>query len=103
MQQKLKSLGVDGWLRATGLIRTKQELMAQYVTLEEFFLRRSIEKAIRMDEHDNESITSSCLEDSFFIFKKWYRQPKKKSILLILFAVSRGQCLLWTWTPCAPF
>ena len=47
-QQRLRQLGPDGWLRATGLRRQMHELMAvQYIGLEEGFLRRSIDKVGR--------------------------------------------------------
>jgi len=72
-QRRLVKVGVDGWLKATGLRRQLRELMAQqYVTLEDGFLRRSIERAHQVDTRDPGALTSSSLDDAFFILKKWF-------------------------------
>ncbi len=46
-----------------------------YIPLESFFLVQSVKKAIKIDSYDtkSEELTSSCLEDCFFLFKKVLR------------------------------
>ena len=58
---------------STEVSRKMRELLSTpYVNFESLFLAQSIAKALRMDEYDskNEELISSCVEDSFFIFKK---------------------------------
>ncbi|KAI9145979.1 COG4 transport protein-domain-containing protein [Paraphysoderma sedebokerense] len=67
-----KSLGRDG-LAITGVFdQLMQQLMSSYIALEEDFLKRSIEKAMAIDEHDPDNQISSCVDDVFFILKKCY-------------------------------
>lgn len=44
--------------------------MDHYLVIEEFFLRRSVDKAMAIDEYDFGSQTSSCVDDVFYIIKK---------------------------------
>ncbi|KAG0342216.1 Golgi transport complex subunit 4 [Podila humilis] len=59
-----------GLLRASGLSKKVEEVMDHYLVIEEFFLRRSVDKAIIIDEYDHGSQTSSCVDDVFYIIKK---------------------------------
>ncbi|KAF9558375.1 Golgi transport complex subunit 4 [Mortierella alpina] len=60
----------SGLLRASGLSRKVEEIIDHYLALEEFFLRRSVDKAMKIDEYDFGSQTSSCVDDVFYILKK---------------------------------
>ncbi|KAF9428853.1 Golgi transport complex subunit 4 [Podila epigama] len=59
-----------GLLRASGLSKKVEEVMDHYLVIEEFFLRRSVDKAMAIDEYDVGSQTSSCVDDVFYIIKK---------------------------------
>ncbi|KAG0095611.1 Golgi transport complex subunit 4 [Podila epicladia] len=59
-----------GLLRASGLSNKVDEVMDHYLVIEEFFLRRSVDKAMAIDEYDFGSQTSSCVDDVFYIIKK---------------------------------
>jgi len=120
-QRRLVKVGVDGWLKATGLRRQLRELMAQqYVTLEDGFLRRSIERAHQVDTREPGALTSSSLDDAFFILKKWYgRAPGRgagavahrnltcaRSVCVARIGVVTASCAASgrpTWRPCAPW
>ncbi|KAJ3162277.1 Golgi transport complex subunit 4, partial [Irineochytrium annulatum] len=54
----------------SNLIRSVRELMSYYVTFEEYFIRRSVEKAMKIDEHEPGNPTSSSVDDVFYIVKK---------------------------------
>ncbi|KAF9170617.1 Golgi transport complex subunit 4 [Mortierella sp. AD010] len=60
----------SGLLRASGLSRKVEEIVDHYLAIEEFFLRRSVEKAMSIDEYDSGNKTSSCVDDVFYILKK---------------------------------
>lgn len=60
----------SGLLRASGLSRKVEEIVDHYLVIEGFFLRRSVEKAMGIDEYDSGSKTSSCVDDVFYILKK---------------------------------
>lgn len=68
---RLKKLGGKGWIRETGLNRNLQEVLADYVFLEELFLSRSVDKALKIEEWEEGNQTSSSVDDVFYIMKKW--------------------------------
>ncbi|KAJ3107915.1 Golgi transport complex subunit 4 [Phlyctochytrium planicorne] len=47
-----------------------RELMANYTTFEEYFIRRSIEKAMKIEEVDSVNNVSTSVDDVFYIIKK---------------------------------
>ncbi|KAJ3071866.1 Golgi transport complex subunit 4 [Podochytrium sp. JEL0797] len=53
----------------SGLSRRVMELMSNFATLQEFFLKKSIEKAIKLDEYETGSQISSCVGDVFYIVR----------------------------------
>ncbi|KAJ3025059.1 UNVERIFIED_CONTAM: Golgi transport complex subunit 4 [Siphonaria sp. JEL0065] len=55
--------------KQSGLSLRVKELMSNFATLQEFFLKKSIEKAIKLDEHEAGSQTSSSVDDVFYIVK----------------------------------
>eukprot|EP01113_Clastostelium_recurvatum_P041791 TRINITY_DN6696_c0_g1_i1.p1 TRINITY_DN6696_c0_g1~~TRINITY_DN6696_c0_g1_i1.p1 ORF type:complete len:751 (-),score=209.79 TRINITY_DN6696_c0_g1_i1:29-2281(-) len=54
----------------TELNRRMQELLGQYVLLEEYFMVESVDKAIKMDETQGDSQTSSMVDYVFFVLQK---------------------------------
>ncbi|KAI8600650.1 COG4 transport protein-domain-containing protein [Dissophora ornata] len=60
----------SGLLRVSGLSRKVEEIIDHYLVIEEFFLRRSVDKAMKIDEYDFGNKTSSCVDDVFYILKK---------------------------------
>ncbi|KAJ3107942.1 Golgi transport complex subunit 4 [Physocladia obscura] len=51
------------------LTRRVKELLSTFAVLQNFFLKKSIEKALKLDEHEPGSQTSSSVEDVFYIVK----------------------------------
>ena len=58
-----------------------QELLGNYIMLERYFLSESVSKAIAMDSPIDGSLTSSVVDDVFFLVKKSIRFFEKNEIL----------------------
>lgn len=57
-----------------GVSRAIQELLCHYVMLERYFLAESVSKAVSLDVAGEESsLTSSIVDDVFFLVKKSLR------------------------------
>ncbi|KAI9003086.1 COG4 transport protein-domain-containing protein [Gaertneriomyces semiglobifer] len=61
--------GGDGLVKTSKLDELIQKLVNDYVLMEEYFIRRSIEKAISLDSHIPPDLTSSSVDDIFYILK----------------------------------
>ncbi|KAF9138445.1 Golgi transport complex subunit 4 [Linnemannia schmuckeri] len=69
--EKRKDMHTEsGLLRVSGLSRKVEEVIDHYLAIEEFFLRRSVDRAMKIDEYDAGNQTSSCVDDVFYILKK---------------------------------
>mmetsp|Transcript_1831 Transcript_1831/g.3805 ORF Transcript_1831/g.3805 Transcript_1831/m.3805 type:complete len:764 (+) Transcript_1831:102-2393(+) len=64
----------DGLLRETKLVRRVQELVSDYVTVENSFLQQSVAKAVRetdcLDPEDPDQFTTTLVDDVFFILQQ---------------------------------
>lgn len=56
-----------------GINRAVQELLGHYIMLERYFLAESVSKAVAMDTAVEGSLTSSIVDDVFFLVKKSIR------------------------------
>ncbi|KAM3719614.1 Conserved oligomeric Golgi complex subunit [Dirofilaria immitis] len=56
-----------------------QELLGQYVLMEQFYMTESVAKAMTMDLKEVDSLTSSMLDDVFFIVRKCVRRSLSSS------------------------
>ncbi|ERM93568.1 hypothetical protein AMTR_s00004p00104770 [Amborella trichopoda] len=65
-----------------------QELSGYYVILEEFFMVENVRKAIRIDEHVPDSLTTSMVDDVFYVLQSCCRRAistsKVNSVLAVL-------------------
>ncbi|GFR20681.1 conserved oligomeric Golgi complex subunit 4 [Trichonephila clavata] len=66
-------------LKECELSRLMHDILGTYVTMEEYFMRESIHKAVSMDVVEENSLTSSMLDDVFFIAKKCLRRAISSS------------------------
>ncbi len=69
-QQKTKQNEMNTFINSTHLECSIQELIGQYSSLENYFMTENILKAIQMDTFLKDSLTSSVVDDVFFIIKK---------------------------------
>eukprot|EP00899_Mesostigma_viride_P022766 jgi/Mesvir1/3674/Mv14963-RA.2 len=66
----LSPRGAVNSLRTGAFNRAVQELVGFYLSMEEFFLLENVLKAIRIDEAPVDALTSSMVDDVFFILQK---------------------------------
>jgi hypothetical protein len=64
---------IESFLNNCQLTCSIQELIGQYTIFEDYFMIENINKAISMDTTPNDSLTSSIVDDVFFILKKCVR------------------------------
>ena len=65
--------GIDQFVVNYELSRQMQELIGSYIMMEEYFMREMVLKAVSMDMSEEGSLTSSMVDDAFFIVKKCVR------------------------------
>lgn len=63
-----KFYGENGLLLSSGLTKRVRELMSSYLVIDEYLLKKSVDKAMKLDDYDSQQ-TSSCVDDVFFILK----------------------------------
>ncbi|KAL3859523.1 hypothetical protein ACJMK2_009739 [Sinanodonta woodiana] len=78
-KRKEKETEVDQLLQSCDLSRLLQEIIGSYITMEEYFMREMVLKAVVMDSTESGSQTSSMVDDSFFIVKKCVRRAMSSS------------------------
>ncbi|CAB1451929.1 unnamed protein product [Pleuronectes platessa] len=61
---------VEKLLKHCLLSTTMQELICFYVPMEEYYMRESVNKAVAMDTYEKGQLTSSMVDDCFYIVKK---------------------------------
>ncbi|XP_068115772.1 conserved oligomeric Golgi complex subunit 4 [Hyperolius riggenbachi] len=61
---------LDKLLHNCLLSRSIQELIGYYITMEEYYMRESVNKAVAMDTYERSQMTSSMVDDVFYIVKK---------------------------------
>lgn len=81
-QQKEKEL--NELLQKSEMNRQMQDLLGIYLLLERYFMEESVIKAIALDNHEPGQLTSSMVDDVFFIVRKCIRYVlpilRKKSL-----------------------
>ncbi|XP_071381309.1 conserved oligomeric Golgi complex subunit 4 isoform X1 [Centroberyx affinis] len=61
---------VEKLLKHCLLSRTMQELIGYYIPMEEYYMRETVNKAVAMDTYEKGQLTSSMVDDCFYIVKK---------------------------------
>ncbi|KAJ3091273.1 Golgi transport complex subunit 4 [Quaeritorhiza haematococci] len=61
---------IEKSMKSTQLYQRVKEMMNDFLVMEEYYIRKSIDKAIRIDEYEKGNLTSSCVDDVFYILKK---------------------------------
>eukprot|EP01134_Creolimax_fragrantissima_P003887 CFRG3887T1 len=56
--------------KETGLDHRIQEIMGQYILIEEYFLLSCVHKAVQLDTHEVGQMTSTMIDDVFFVVQK---------------------------------
>ncbi|XP_053401877.1 conserved oligomeric Golgi complex subunit 4-like [Mercenaria mercenaria] len=74
-----KEKEVDKFIQDCDTSRIMMDLIGNYITMEEYFMREMVLKAVAMDSIDTGTPTSSMVDDSFFIVKKCVRRAMSSS------------------------
>ncbi|XP_061521472.1 conserved oligomeric Golgi complex subunit 4 isoform X2 [Phycodurus eques] len=61
---------VEKLLKHCVLSRNMQELIGYYIPMEEYYMRESVNKAVTIDTFEKSQLTSSMVDDCFYIVKK---------------------------------
>jgi len=61
---------VEAMLAGSGLARAAQESLGEYIALEQHFMAENLRLAISLDSMEADQLTTSMLDDVFFIIKK---------------------------------
>ncbi|CAG5079522.1 Oidioi.mRNA.OKI2018_I69.PAR.g9273.t1.cds [Oikopleura dioica] len=61
---------LENWIGNTSLAHHLQSIMGKYVSMEKYYMKESLQKAIQMDQFAEGSLTSSMIDDTFYILKK---------------------------------
>nr|SVE74075.1 EOG090X02VY [Daphnia barbata] len=78
----------------SGINRAVQELLGHYIMLERYFLSESVSKAVAMDTAVEGSLTSSIVDDVFFLVKKSIRRSLTSCSIDSICAVINNACTL---------
>ncbi|KAF7634353.1 Cog4 domain-containing protein [Meloidogyne graminicola] len=88
---------LDLVLNRSGLNTRMQELLGKYVLMEQYYMVNSVQKAISMDTSEDGALTSSLLDDVFFIVRKSIRRSiSSSSIDCICAMLNNGVTILET-------
>jgi hypothetical protein len=64
---------LEAMLNGSELCHRMQELLGNYLLLEQYFMKESVKKAVAMDAIEEGCHTSSMVDDVFFIVRKSIR------------------------------
>ena len=77
--------------------RAVQELLGYYMTLEEYFMSENVSKAVRIDEFVEDALTTSMVDDVFYILQHCARRaisPGEPGGVGFVFALGSSECIL---------
>ncbi|XP_063215730.1 conserved oligomeric Golgi complex subunit 4 isoform X2 [Bacillus rossius redtenbacheri] len=83
---------LEAMLQGSELCHRMQELLGNYLLLEHYFMEESIKKAVTMDTLEEGSLTSSMVDDIFFIIKKCIRRAGSSASVDGVGAVMNNAC-----------
>ncbi|KAI3409817.1 hypothetical protein GPALN_006192 [Globodera pallida] len=96
-QREEHAMKLDAVLNRSGLSTKMQELLGKYVLIEQFYMTQSVRKAIDMDDVEEGALTSSLLDDVFFVVRKSIRRSiSSSSVDCVCAMLNNGATLLET-------
>ena len=88
---------LDTVLNRSKLGTRMQEILGQYVMMEQFYMQECVSKALDMEDTEEGSLTTSVLDDVFFIVKKSIRRSiTSSSVDCVCAMINNGMTLLET-------
>jgi hypothetical protein len=96
-QRNERNQKLDALLNRSALGTKMQEILGKYVLMEQYYMTESVKKAIDMDDLEEGALTSSMLDDVFFIVRKSIRRSiTSSSVDCVCAMLNNGVTLLET-------
>jgi len=92
--RKAKMEEVEKMLASSGLARCAQESLGEYIALEQFFMAENVKLALSLDGMEQDQLTTSMLDDVFFIVKKCINRATGSQNVDCICAVINNACTL---------
>ena len=89
-----KMTEVDRFLALSDLARVSQESLGDYIALEQYFMSENIKLAISLDSVEPDQLTTSMLDDVFFIVKKCVGRAVSSQNVDCICALLNNACTL---------
>uniref|UniRef100_A0AC35G8L6 Conserved oligomeric Golgi complex subunit 4 n=1 Tax=Panagrolaimus sp. PS1159 TaxID=55785 RepID=A0AC35G8L6_9BILA len=88
---------LDTVLNRSKLGMRMQEILGNYVMMEQYYMLESVSKALEMEDSEENSLTTSILDDVFFIVRKCIRRSiTSSSVDCVCAMINNGMSLLET-------
>ena len=85
---------VEVMLRQSGLSHCAQESLVEYILLKQYFMFENVAKAVELDTMERDQLTTSMLDDVFFIVKKFVKRAAVSNSVDGICAVINNACTL---------
>ena len=85
---------VEKMLTSSGLARYAQESLGEYIALEQHFMAENVKLALSLDSMEQDQLTTSMLDDVFFIVKKCVNKATGSQNVDCICAVINNACTL---------
>jgi len=92
--RKSKLEEVEKMLASSGLARCAQESLGEYIALEQYFMSENVKLALSLDSMEQDQLTTSMLDDVFFIVKKCINRATGSQNVDCICAVINNACTL---------
>merc|ERR1719341_3225939 len=92
--RKKKMEEVEKMLASSGLTRYAQESLGEYIALEQHFMAENVKLALSLDSMEQDQLTTSMLDDVFFIVKKCINRATGSQNVDCICAVINNACTL---------
>jgi len=93
-ERRGKMAEVEDMLGKSGLCHCAQESLGEYILLEQYFMSENIAKAVELDTMEADQMTTSMLDDVFFIVKKCVKRATTSNSVDGICAVLNNACTL---------
>ena len=85
---------VEVMLRQSGLGHCAQESQGEYILLKQYFMSENVAKAVELDTMERDQLTTSMLDDVFFIVKKCVKRAAVSNSVDGICPVINNACTL---------
>ncbi|CAD5213158.1 unnamed protein product [Bursaphelenchus okinawaensis] len=92
--KKERNKKLDALLNRSELSMKMQEILGKYVLLEQYYMTESVKKGIEMEDVEEGALTTSLLDDVFFIVRKSIRRSITSSSVDCVCAMLNNGCTL---------